>query len=153
MGLSIHYSGDIRSKEFIDSLTEEVTDICKTLEWPIHLFNDDEIRGVCFSPKGGEPVFLTFNKDGRMLSPIIIQEKSVYNNLQLTEELVFSISTKTQYAGIDAHISIITLLKYISAKYLKNFTLIDEGCYWETGDVKILMNQFKKYNSAMNIFF
>lgn len=142
MGLSIHYSGYILREELIDFLVEEVTDS----------FDDDEIKGVSFSPKGSEPVFLTFNKDGRTLSPINILVKNMYDDVQVDKELIFSISTKTQYAGPDAHIAIIKLLKYLSDKYLKDFTLTDEGYYWETGDVKILMNQFEKYNSAMDMF-
>ncbi|HEY5408860.1 MAG TPA: hypothetical protein VIJ92_17340 [Ginsengibacter sp.] len=30
--------------------------------------------------------------------------------------------------------------------------LNDEGNYWETGDGKILLNQFKKYNAAIDSF-
>jgi hypothetical protein len=64
--------------------------------------------------------------------------------------LIYSTSTKTQYAGIDAHIAIIKLLKYLSAKYLKDFTLSDEGYYWETGDEKILSGRFEEYNALLN---
>ena len=66
----MHYLGDSRSKELIDLLTEEVKDSCKILGWAILLFDDDEIKGVSVSPKECEPVFLTFNQDGHMLSPI-----------------------------------------------------------------------------------
>ena len=61
-------------------------------------------------------------------------------------------STKTQFAGIEAHKAIIKLLKHLDKKYLKDFTLVDEGSYWETGDDKILQKQFDNYNAAMDIF-
>ncbi|HEY5391911.1 MAG TPA: hypothetical protein VIJ57_07345, partial [Hanamia sp.] len=38
-----------------------------------------------------------------------------------------------------------------SKKYLKDFTLNDEGNYWETGDEKILCQQFSRYEAAMDI--
>lgn len=152
MGLSIHYSGYILSKEMLDPLIEEVTDICKTFGWSTHTFDDDEIKGVSFAPEGSEPVFLTFNHEGRTLSPFNILVKDIYDDVQIAKEFIFSTSTKTQYAGIDAHIAIIKLLKHLSAKYLKDFTLIDEGYYWETGDEKALSEQFEKYDAAMNIF-
>jgi hypothetical protein len=152
MGLSIHYSGYIINEQMIDSLIEEVTDIGKTLGWSTHSFDDDEIKGVSFAPIGSEPVFLTFNHEGRTLSPVNILVKDIYDGVQLDKELIFSTSTKTQYAGPDAHVAIIKLLKYLSAKYLKNFILSDEGYYWETGDEKILLKQFEKYNSAMETF-
>ncbi|HEY5408859.1 MAG TPA: hypothetical protein VIJ92_17335 [Ginsengibacter sp.] len=68
MGLSIHYSGYIRSQALLDPLIEEVKDICETLEWAPQTFDDNEIKGICFAPEGSEPVFLTFNKNGRLLS-------------------------------------------------------------------------------------
>ena len=150
MGLSIHYSGYILNKEMLEPLIEEVTDICKTMGWSTHSFDDDEIKGVSFAPEGSEPVFLTFNKDGRTLSPTNIMIKDIFDGVRFDKELIYSTSTKTQYAGIDAHIAIIKLLKYLSAKYLKDFTLSDEGYYWETGDEKILSGRFEEYNALLN---
>ena len=152
MGLSIHYSGYILNKEMLDSLVEEVSDICKTLEWPIHVFDDYEIKGVSFATEGSEPVFLTFNHEGRTLSPISIITKDIYDGVRLNKELMFTVSAKTQFAGIDAHIAIIRLLEHLSKKYLRDFTLRDEGLYWETGDENILKRQFEKYNANVDIF-
>ncbi|MEO6135025.1 MAG: hypothetical protein ABIP35_07725 [Ginsengibacter sp.] len=152
MGLSIHYSGYIFNKEMLDPLIEEVSDLCKTLNWSTHVFDDDEIKGVSFAPEGSEPVFLTFNHAGRTLSPTSIITKDIYDGIALDKELMFTTSTKTQFAGIDAHIAIIRLLKHLSKKYLKDFTLFDEGSYWETSDEKILQKQFDNYNAAMDIF-
>ena len=93
MGLSIHYSGYIRNKELLDSLIEEVTDICKSLGWNTHTFDDDEIKGVSFAPEGSEPVFLTFNREGRTLSPINILVKDIYDDIRVPKELFFTTST------------------------------------------------------------
>lgn len=150
MGLSIHYSGYILNKEMLDPLIEEVTDICKIMGWPTHFFDDDEIKGVSFAPEKSEPVFLTFNADGRMLSPTNIMIKDIFDGVRFDKELIYSTSTKTQFAGIDAHIAIIKLLKYISAKYLKDFILSDEGYYWETGDEKVLSGHFEEYNFLLD---
>ena len=150
MGLSIHYTGYILNKDMLGPLIEEVTDICKSLNWESHTFDDDEIKGVCFAPKGSEPVFLTFNKKGRTLSPTNILIKDIYDDIRVSKESIYTTSTKTQYAGVDAHIAIIKLLKHISKKYLKDFTLIDEGYYWETDDETILQKQFQKYNAAID---
>lgn len=151
MGLSIHYSGFIRNNKLIDPLIEEVTDIAETLKWSPQIISDEEIKGICFAPKGSEPVCLTFNPDGRLLSPVNIVVKDIYDGVRLEKDLIFTTSTNTQYAGPDAHIAIIKLLKHISAKYLKEFKLSDEGNYWETGDEKVLLDQFRKYNAALDI--
>jgi hypothetical protein len=150
MGLSIHYSGYILNKEMLDPLIEEVTDICKSLNWESHIFDEKELKGVCFAPKRSEPVFLTFNENGRIFSPTNILLKDIYDDIRVPKESIYTTSTKTQYAGADAHIAIIKLLKHISKKYLKEFTLTDEGYYWETDDEKILQEQFEKYNSALD---
>lgn len=152
MGLSIHYSGYILHKERLNSLIEEVSDVAKTLGWSSHVFNDENIKGVSFAPERSEPVFLTFNPEGRMLSPFNIICKDIYDGVELDKELIFTASTKTQYAGLDAHTAIIDFLKHLSKKYLKNFNLKDEGYYWETGDQKLLRKQFSKYEAAMDIF-
>lgn len=152
MGLSIHYSGYIRSKELTGRLIEEVKDISETLGWAPQIIDSDEIKGIGFAPKGSEPVFLTFDHNGRLLSPVNILAKDIYDDVQLDKELIYTASTKTQYAGPDAHIAIIKLLKYISAKYLSGFELYDEGDYWETGDEKVLLNQFKNFNAAIDSF-
>lgn len=152
MGLSIHYSGYILNKKMLDPLIEEVADVAKTLGWASHTFDDEDIKGVSFAPEGSEPVFLTFNNEGRMLSPISIICKDIYDNIELDKELMFTTSTKTQFAGMEAHIAIIDFLKHISKKYLKNFTMRDEGNYWETGDKKLLSEQFNMYEAAMDVF-
>ena len=152
MGLSIHYNGYIFNKQLLDSLIEEVTDICKILKWQSHTFDNDEIKGVSFAPEGSEPVFLTFDHEGRLLSPWNIMVKGIYDDVQIPKEYLFTASAKTQFAGMEAHIAIIKLLKHLSKKYLKDFTLIDEGYYWETDDEKILTSQFEKFESAINIF-
>jgi len=152
MGLSIHYSGNILNKDLLDPLIEEVTDICKTLNWRTNTFDNDEIKGVSFYPEKCEPVFLTFNHEGRTLSPVNIMVKDIFERDDVDKELYYTTSTKTQYAGINAHIAIIKLLKHLSKKYMKDFTLFDEGYYWETDDEKVLLQQFEKYNFAIDNF-
>lgn len=150
MGLSIHYSGILRDKKLLGPLMEEVKEISETLDWTPHIIDDKGLKGIAFAPEGSEPVFLTFDHNNRSLSPMNILVKEIYDGVRFDKELMFTTSVKTQYAGPDAHIAIIKLLKHISAKYLESFTLSDEGNYWETGDEKILYAQFKKYEEALN---
>lgn len=104
MGLSIHYSGNIISEELLNRLIEEVTDICKTLEWDTYFFdgyNDDGLKGIFFAPPGCEPVFLSFLPGGRMCSPVSLMTREIYDGIHFDKELMFTASTKTQYAGPD----------------------------------------------------
>jgi hypothetical protein len=47
----------------IDELVAETEDICQNLDWTYHIIdgnNTDKLKGICFSPEGCEPIFLTF---------------------------------------------------------------------------------------------
>jgi hypothetical protein len=73
MGLSIHYSGKIKSETLIEKLTLETEDICQSLNWKYQVIkkpNEDQLYGICFSPDGCEPVFLTFLPGGRLCTPL-----------------------------------------------------------------------------------
>ena len=153
MGLSIHYSGYIRQHAMIDELVSETADICQNLDWTYHLIdgnNADKLEGICFFPEGCEPIFLTFLPTGRMCSPVDLMNKDIYEKNGIDHELVYTTSTKTQYAGPDAHIAVIKLLRYLKEKYFSSFELSDEGMYWETMDEKILLAQFAKYEFLLN---
>ena len=153
MGLSIHYSGTIKDIALIDELIAEVTDICQSLSWSYHIIkepNTDQLNGICFSPEKCEPVFLTFLPGGRMCSPVNLMNSDLYEKNGLDAELVYTTSTKTQFAGPDAHIAVIKLLRYLKEKYFSVFELSDEGMYWETMDEKLLLSQFAKYEFLLN---
>jgi hypothetical protein len=151
MGLSIHYSGTILKTDLIKPMSEEVADICTSLGWKFHMIEDDEISGIVFGPKKCEPISLTFNKDRYLLSPQNIILKDIDDGVKFDKELFFTTSTKTQYAGMDAHIAVIKLLRHLSKKYMKDFILKDEGLYWETNDEGVLSKQFNAYDSTLKI--
>ena len=50
------------------------------------------------------------------------------------------------------HALIINLFKYLNKKYFKEFKMIDESMYWETGDENILRQQFHKYDTLLDNF-
>jgi hypothetical protein len=154
MGLSIHYYGQIKQYERIDALITEVSDICQSLNWSntvIREPNADSLNGICFAPEGCEPVFLTFLPGGRICSPVNLMNRDIYNGDELDKELLYTTSTKTQYAGFDAHVAVIKLLRYLKEKYFSVFEMMDEGLYWETNDEKVLQSQFDKYEYALNV--
>jgi hypothetical protein len=153
MGLSIHYSGTIKDIARIDELVAEVADICQSLNWTYHIIkepNADPLNGICFSPEDCEPIFLTFLPDGRMCSPVNVMNRDIYESNGLDAELIYTTSTKTQFAGADAHMTVIKLLRYLKEKYFAVFELDDEGKYWETMDSTIFLKQFAKYEFLLN---
>jgi hypothetical protein len=77
-----------------------------------------------------------------------------YLELPLKDRYIYGkdiprVSVKTQFAGEQVHKIIIHLLEYLSKKYFSDFTVYDEGKYWETKDEKILHKNFEEYNALL----
>jgi hypothetical protein len=147
----------------IDSLTPS-----ETLNNAEH---DGLLYGISFSPEGSEPVSICFLSNGKMSSmmqlacwgdfktesEITIESEeldadgnwiSSTDNMKLDEveynRMLYMCSTKTQYAGPNAHELIIGVLRYISITYLCDFKMTDEAQFWETGDIQALNDNFKR---------
>jgi hypothetical protein len=166
MGLSIHYRGQIRDYALIEDLVNECEDICKSLEWDYHIrekksnANDDahignpdfigyameDLKGISFTPKECETVSIVFFPSGILCSPA----KLIYNDPTTNDLMVETVSVKTQYAGMDVHLTVLKLLEYLKDKYLSFFELSDEGLYWETKDIEVLKSQFARYDFIVN---
>ena len=162
MGLSIHYQGEVKRYDLIEELVLEAEDICKSLNWKYHIWhktndsNDnahienpefinyvhENLKGITIMPEECEPVELVFFPSGKLCSQIKLQ----FNDVATNDLLVEFVSTKTQYAGIDTHLTILKLLQYFKDKYFSFFELSDEGMYWETKNEEILKTQFAKYD-------
>ncbi len=141
MGLSIHYKGTIKDAGLIPQLTEEVQDVCTVLKWDYQLFDDEDFKGICFSPPECEPAFLTFHNSEEIASPVL---------WQLKIEPITTISVKTQFAGMEAHIALLNFLKHLKEKYFSVFEIDDEGGYWESWDEAVLKKQFDRYEFLLD---
>lgn len=164
MGMTFHYSGRIRKAASLQDMIDEVQDIARINGWEHHSYNrvlpgvdigsevfNDQMYGISFMPTGSEPVWLTFLSNGRLSTPDLLQLYGKPENSADRKNL-YLVSTKTQFAGISTHKTIIDLLKYIDKKYLADFKVYDEGQYWETGDEKILEEIAKRFSTALDIF-
>lgn len=167
MGLSFHYKGRIRNQSMIHPLTEEVKDICESMGWKYRVWNKEtsadntvkidketdiqytpeDLSGISISPDNCEPLFLTFLPDCNLCSFISWMAQDAYPD----KEMLYWVSTKTQFAGLDTHISLLKLLRYLQQKYFAELEVQDEGLYWDTQDEKKLFTQFLKYNDALKM--
>jgi hypothetical protein len=165
MGLSIFYSGSLADPALLPELISEVSDIAKTFGWKVNIFDDeypekefdnpgfnpDNVYGLCVIPPGSEPVWLSFLSNGRMSAPHLLQLWGSETDPE-RKDYLYTPWTKTQFAGIEEHIRVITLFRYLEKKYLAGFQMTDEGGYWETNDLNVLKENFRKYNAAMDSF-
>ena len=141
MGVSIHYSGKLKSAALLPALLEEVKDIATIFQWkynefigsyPNNIFENSHTGkdyGISISAPHCEPMVLIFDFEGNIYVPWLKQhftDKSFY----------YTVHCKTQFAGADVHIKVVELLRYLSEKYFSIFELYDEAEYWETKNKK-----------------
>lgn len=153
MGLTIYYSGKLRNAGQLPDLTDEVAEVCRVQDWKIDFYfptPEIPISGITFTPKGSEPVWMTFSSNGTLLN---ITHYTIMQDFppELQGTSVPIVFTKTQYAGVDAHMKVIHLLRYLSQKYFESFDLQDEGEYWETQDESVLRKNFRIYDACINV--
>jgi len=160
MGLTFHYQGTIKETRRIAKLSDEVKDICETMDWRYqnrdfefeldthvleHIGFADKpnvkLSGIMFCPHPeSEWVYLYFTEKGQLTSPATMQ----FLDTNIDPDFAFSAFTKTQHAGPEVHIAILKLLDYLNKKYELSLQIIDEGEYWETKDETRLRNNFER---------
>lgn len=154
MGLTIHYSGMLRNPADIPALIAEVIDISESMKWdyqrlPLH--DDIPIEGVLISPEGSEPLWLTFHEQGFLCNPLLfeyVREKEGKDIPADAEQWLF---TKTQYAGVETHMAMVRLMRYLSETYFARFEMIDESNYWETQDEAVCRQKFSDYDRVLDM--
>lgn len=164
MGLSFHYSGSIAKAELLPDLIDEVQDIVGIYNWEYNVYErqfpensfgmptyNQNIYGISFTPPGCETISLCFLSNGRMSSHAHLKFYGKTNQ-QPEREYLYMLSVKTQFANVETHQFIIQLFRHLNTKYFVNFSLSDEGCYWETNDIDILKVNFKRNADLLSSF-
>jgi hypothetical protein len=164
MGLCIYYSGRIKNAESLPQLVEEIRDISEIYGWKYHTYethftNDtldeqesfQKIYGIGFTPPECETISLAFLSNGVMVCPSGIELFADSDN-ETQKSYIYSIFAKTQFAGMVIHATIINIFKYLNNKYLKDFRMMDESGYWETGDENIMRKNFQEYDALLDNF-
>ncbi len=174
MGVSLHYKGKIKSIDMIPAMVAEVEDICKINNWSFEVFEkeafrplaekehildaflsdevDDELkkpdiglRGITFRPhEEAENISLLFDKEGILKSVLIMLFPEIQGHLKMPWSF-----TKTQFAGVEAHIKTVKLLVYLKGKYFKNFSIRDDGGYYPDEDVETLEKRMGFIDNAI----
>jgi hypothetical protein len=161
MGLSIHFSGRLRQAAYLPAMVEEVIDVSNVYGWKYHTYNTqfindsfvhptsfENVYGISFTPTNSETISLAFLSNGTMVSPARISFFAHTPN----EAYIYTVSVKTQFAGVFVHQILIRFLKYLNEKYFEDFKLNDESYYWETDDDNLMRERFKVYDNLMDHF-
>jgi hypothetical protein len=169
MGLTLHYSARLRKFDRLPELVDEVEDICQSLQWRCHRMDETvevaakflpkepvegdpklvRLQGIFFTPPDCETVMLAFTPSGRTCSPMHLEiAETLY---RIKPWLVYCMHVKTQFAGMDTHVALVTLLKYLEKKYFHKMRVTDEGNFWNTLDKAVLKARFDEYNHFLAI--
>ena len=154
MGLTIHYSGKLRNPDSLTELIKEAIDISESMHWPYELIDpepDIPVAGTLVAPEGSEPLWLTFHREGFMCNPMLFEYVRKVEGKDIPADAEQWLFTKTQYAGVEAHIAMIKFLRYLSGKYFDRFELHDESRYWETGGETQCGKIFGKYEQWLSM--
>lgn len=148
MGISIHYSGVIKS-ERIEPLCAELADISDSLGFDESVPVDDAdkgLRGIILRPASEmESIPFLFDSEGRLhaLGDLI----AGWDDFP-----ILSIAVKTQFVGEADHIWLIGLFRYIQRKYIPTLEVMDEGGYWESNDAAELKHRIEKLGAIIKSF-
>lgn len=148
MGITIHYQGKINEISSIDKFINELIDISDELGWKNFIIDDNEIniKGIIISPPSEcEPLSFLFDK-----TTGIIKDRIILAFDDMGDDHYKYNHTKTQFAPIHVHITIIKLLKYLKKKYFSDLVVTDEGDYWDTENAELLQAKFDFLDEMIN---
>jgi hypothetical protein len=145
MGLTIHFKGTINDIFLIEKLKEEIEDISISMNWKYNLRGpkNSNFSGISINIHPDcEWLSLVFDNNGKIVPPMELHfgEKGI-SDYQFI---------KTQFAGVEIHLAVVNLLKYVQKKYIKNLEVIDESKYWDTGDKTHVLKYLKTVNKGIN---
>lgn len=158
MGVTIHYSGRLKSTALIEELVDEMVEVANANAWSYQILEgnetasmdvvDDEgeetsieippLNGITVNAEDGEPIWMLFDPEGNLRTPMVTLMS--VRDPEYFKDLKYHAFTKTQFAGVEFHIKLVNLLKYISDKYFEEWNVLDESKYYETGDRDELIN-------------
>src|SRR5678816_1972288 len=136
MGVTIHFSGRLRSPVDAPRVVEELLDIAQTLDWPHVIIDDPEDVGISVRPHPEcESFLLLFDARGAIRNPVL--ESGGY-------------FCKTQFAPASVHVALVKLLRHLGKRWFVELTVVDEGGYWETGDLQELERHRRTVGLALD---
>lgn len=165
MGVTIYYSGTLKTPESVHNLITEVSDIARSNNWKYQIIGDsweDEVTFEMDLQNEEEPRF----SGNSGLKGIVVQAHPELSGLSLlfdrdgacrtlTEmardmhERNTGAQISTQDAGINAHIRIIGLLQYVADKYLEDWELEDDSGFAVHGNRNQAVKVFEAVDDAI----
>ncbi len=165
MGVTLYYRGKLKSPENVTDLVAEMTDIANTMRWKYHTLDDpwDEEVTLALEHREGvanltgnaglKGIMVMAHPESENLSLLFDKEGVCRSLLAMTDppekrdDWAF---TKTQFAGIDTHIRLVTLFEYVAARYMREWEIMDDCYYVEHRDRERSLQVFHTIDQAID---
>lgn len=128
MGITIHYSGKLRSTDEMPAIRAIASKWAK--RWKCEVHDIDDPWKKLFRVRSGKADFYESPVTGTRLHPHPKSETLVF---ELDSDLYMQHFCKTQFAPVQVHIDIVEMLREMETHF-EQFSVNDESGYWETGD-------------------
>lgn len=148
MGITIHFSGKLRSIDEMGAIRSIADKWAK--RWKCEVFTIDDPWKELIRVRNGEVCMYESPVIGILLHPHPDSESLVF---EFDSDLYMEFFCKTQFAPVQTHVDICDMLKEIEPHF-EQFSVNDEGGYWETGDlgqlaskIRVISNVIKKVSN------
>ena len=139
MGVTIHFEGQLISEQEFNLVMTKAKDFAQRNNMQYNLMSDASKRLIRIKDEKD------WNYDGPTkgiaIQPDINCDPLI---LEFDAEHYIQEYCKTQFAGIEVQLKIISFLKEIKSHF-STLTVIDEGQYWESEDELLLQKHFDYY--------
>ncbi len=139
MGVTIHFEGKLKSESSYDQILVMAKEYANSLNSEIIIL--DSPNKILKRVRNNKIWDYEGSVKGIQLQPNANSDPLV---MQFDKNLYLQDFCKTQFAGIDTHISIIQFLRNIDFLF-ESLTIIDEGKYFETKSIEILNSKFDNF--------
>ncbi|HZV69288.1 MAG TPA: hypothetical protein VFG10_07085 [Saprospiraceae bacterium] len=143
MGITIFYSGRLRSMELLPSRIKDVVHQCTQMKWGYEKILPSfeiPVEGIAFEPTGSQAIWMTFLENRQLVSP---EDYLFSRHVGQRIKRDHLMETKTHFAGATIHMQIIPYVRHLSDTYFSAFRLVDESQYWETNDRSLCESEFR----------
>ncbi|MDO8926679.1 MAG: hypothetical protein Q7U94_07215 [Sideroxyarcus sp.] len=132
MGITIHFEGQLKDETSLDTVLALTRRFCEERSWPFESINES-----CITLNR-----VRDEKDWDYIGPtkgIVVQphENSEPFRLEFDKDYYLQEYTKTQFAPIEVHIALVSLLRQLEPHFA-SLDVVDEGEFYDTNDQSTL---------------
>ena len=153
MGVTIFYRGSLADLDRIVDFEDRVLDLALELGGQAQVWRSaDEknprrlVRGILLNLcPGQETTSLLISPEGWLINLFDIEDAEKGKLAEPPHCFV-----KTQHGSVEGHVALVEMLTLLKREFLPDLQVSDEGEYWETRNLDMLVAKFRQIQAAMD---